>query len=48
MRRLKKISPQMPEYPMLRHYLELIVQLPWGIYSQVLTKYSFREVKKEE
>jgi len=23
------MSPQMPEYPMLRHYLELIADLPW-------------------
>ena len=29
LRRLKKMSPQMPEYPMLRHYLELIADLPW-------------------
>ena len=29
MKRLKKMSPQMPEYPMLRHYLELIADLPW-------------------
>ena len=28
-KRLKKMSPQMPEYPMLRHYLELIADLPW-------------------
>jgi ATP-dependent Lon protease len=30
LRRLKKMSPQMPEYPMLRHYLELIADLPWN------------------
>ncbi len=29
LRRLKKMSPQMPEYPMLRHYLELVADLPW-------------------
>ena len=29
LRRLKKMSPQLPEYPMLRHYLELVADLPW-------------------
>ena len=29
LRRLKKMSAQMPEYPMLRHYLELVADLPW-------------------
>ena len=29
-KRLKKMSPQMPEYPMLRHYLELVAELPWN------------------
>ncbi len=28
--RLQKMSPQMPEYPMLRHYLELLAELPWN------------------
>jgi ATP-dependent Lon protease len=30
LKRIKKMSPQMPEYPMLRHYLELITDLPWN------------------
>lgn len=30
LKRIKKMSPQMPEYPMLRHYLELISELPWN------------------
>jgi len=30
LKRLKKMSPQMPEYPMIRHYLELVADLPWG------------------
>ena len=30
LRRLKKMSPQMPEFPMLRHYLELMSDLPWN------------------
>ena len=30
LKRIKKMSPQMPEYPMLRHYLELIADLPWN------------------
>jgi len=34
LKRLRKMSPQMPEYPMLRHYLEMITQLPWGVFSQ--------------
>ena len=29
-KRLKKMSAQMPEYPMLRHYLELVAELPWN------------------
>jgi len=33
-KRLKKMSPQMPEYPMLRHYLELVAELPWNKSSQ--------------
>ena len=36
LRRLKKMSPQMPEYPMLRHYLELIADLPWDKVSNVI------------
>jgi ATP-dependent Lon protease len=28
------MSAQMPEYPMLRHYLELIAELPWSTSSQ--------------
>ena len=30
LKRIKKMSPQSPEYPMLRHYLELIADLPWN------------------
>ena len=30
LKRIKKMSPQMPEYPMLRHYLELMADLPWN------------------
>ena len=30
LKRIKKMSQQMPEYPMLRHYLELIADLPWN------------------
>ena len=30
LKRLKKMSPQMPEFPMLRHYLELMSELPWN------------------
>lgn len=30
LKRIRKMSPQMPEYPMLRHYLELISDLPWN------------------
>lgn len=33
LKRLKKMSPQMPEYPMIRHYLELVADLPWGKFS---------------
>merc|ERR1719495_1067405 len=33
-KRLKKMSPQMPEYPMLRHYLELVAELPWNKTSE--------------
>merc|ERR1711962_460414 len=33
-KRLKKMSPQMPEYPMLRHYLELVTELPWNKSSE--------------
>merc|ERR1712156_810119 len=28
------MSPQMPEYPMLRHYLELVTELPWNKSSE--------------
>merc|ERR1712032_1760419 len=35
-KRLKKMSPQMPEYPMLRHYLELVTELPWNKSSKVM------------
>jgi ATP-dependent Lon protease len=34
LKRLRKMSAQMPEYPMLRHYLELIAELPWSTSSQ--------------
>ena len=27
--RLKKMSPQTPEYPMLRYYVEMLAELPW-------------------
>ena len=30
LKRIKKMSQQSPEYPMLRHYLELIADLPWN------------------
>ena len=30
LKRIRKMSPQIPEYPMLRHYLELISDLPWN------------------
>jgi len=33
-KRLKKMSAQMPEYPMLRHYLELVAELPWNKTSE--------------
>lgn len=30
LKRLKKISPQMPEHAVIRSYLELMVELPWN------------------
>lgn len=32
--RLKRMNPQMAEYGVQRNYLELLLELPWGEYSQ--------------
>ncbi|APG64244.1 endopeptidase La [Tenacibaculum todarodis] len=32
--RLKRMNPQMAEYGVQRNYLELMLDLPWGIYSE--------------
>ena len=28
--RMRNMSPQMPEYSMLRNYIELVLDLPWN------------------
>ncbi|MCH3885508.1 endopeptidase La [Tenacibaculum aquimarinum] len=32
--RLKRMNPQMAEYGVQRNYLELMLDLPWGVYSE--------------
>ena len=32
--RLKRMNPQMAEYGVQRNYLELMLELPWGVYSE--------------
>ena len=32
--RMKRLNSQMPEYAIQRNYLELMLELPWGIYSK--------------
>jgi len=32
--RLARLNPASPEYPMLRNHMELMVELPWGIYTE--------------
>ena len=32
--RMKNMSPQMPEYSMLRNYIELVLDLPWNKCSE--------------
>lgn len=32
--RLSRLNPASPEYPMLRNHLDLMIELPWGIYSK--------------
>ena len=44
LKRLKKMSPQMPEYPMLRHYIELLSELPWSLTSD--EKIDLEEARK--
>lgn len=33
--KLERLAPQSPDYSVLLSYLELLVNLPWGIYSEV-------------
>ncbi len=32
--RMKRLNPQMPEYSIQRNYLELMLELPWNVYTK--------------
>ncbi|MGY5351305.1 endopeptidase La [Wenyingzhuangia sp. IMCC45533] len=32
--RMKRLNPQMPEYAIQRNYLELMLELPWNVYTK--------------
>ena len=42
--RLRRINPQMAEYGVQRNYLELMLELPWGIFSD--DKFNLKEAVK--
>ena len=42
--RLKRMNPQMAEYGVQRNYLELMLELPWGEYSQ--DKFDLKRAQK--
>ncbi len=42
--RLKRMNPQMAEYGVQRSYLELLLELPWGIYSE--DKFDLKNAQK--
>ncbi|OSY89364.1 Lon protease [Tenacibaculum holothuriorum] len=42
--RLKRMNPQMAEYGVQRNYLELMLELPWGEYSQ--DKFDLKKAQK--
>ena len=42
--RLRRMNPQMAEYGVQRNYLELLLELPWGIYSE--DKFDLKKAQK--
>ncbi len=42
--RLKRMNPQMAEYGVQRNYLELMLELPWGVYSK--DKFDLKKAQK--
>ncbi|CAM1366580.1 Lon protease [Tenacibaculum litopenaei] len=42
--RLKRMNPQMAEYGVQRNYLELMLELPWGVYSE--DKFDLKKAQK--
>ena len=32
--RLARLNPSSPEYPMIRNHLDLLIDLPWGVYTK--------------
>lgn len=42
--RMKRLSPQMPEYSIQRNYLELMLELPWNIYTK--DKFNLKEAQE--
>ena len=43
-KRLKRINPQVAEYSVVMNYLELVLDLPWGEYSE--DNFNLKNVKK--
>ncbi len=42
--RLRRMNPQMAEYGVQRNYLELMLELPWGVFSN--DKFNLKEAQK--
>lgn len=42
--RLRRMNPQMAEYGVQRNYLELMLELPWGVFSD--DKFNLKEAQK--
>ncbi len=42
--RLQRMNPQMPDYSVQRNYLELLIELPWGEYSE--DKFDLKRAQK--
>ena len=42
--RLRRMNPQMAEYGVQRNYLELMLELPWGLFSD--DKFNLKEAVK--
>ena len=42
--KLQRLNPQMPDYAIQRNYIDLLLDLPWGVYSK--DKFDLKKAQK--